>query len=87
MTLFHQTGEEMIQARHMIVLIFCASQAVTGSLEIVQKLCIRARPTSGACSSTSVLERMLLLFPNPGQGNSGGWSGNWCLPVPAWLSG
>lgn len=76
----------MIQARHMIVLIFSASQAVTESLEVVQKLHIRASPASGAYSSASVLERMSFLFPNPGRENSSGWAGNWCLPVPAWLS-
>lgn len=72
MTLFHQTGEEMIQARHMIVLIFSASQAVTESLEIVQKLRIRARPASGAYSSASVPARMSCPFPNAGRENSGG---------------
>lgn len=72
MTLFHQTGEEMIQARHMIVLIFSASQAVTESLEIVQKLRIRASPASGAYSSASARERMSFLFPNPEREKSGG---------------
>lgn len=84
-TLFPQTGEEMIPARHMSVLIFSASQAVTECLEMVQKLHIRACPASGAYSSTSVLGRMLFLFPNLGWENSAGWSGNRCLPVPAWL--
>lgn len=66
MTLFCETGEEMIQARHMIVLNFSASQAVTESLEMVQKLCICVRLSSGAYSSTCVLERMLFLFPDLG---------------------
>lgn len=84
-TLFPRIGEEMIPARHMSVLIFSASQAVTECLEMVQKLHIRACPASGAYSSTSVLGRMLFLFPNLGWENSAGWSGNRCLPVPAWL--
>lgn len=47
MTLFHQTGQEMIQARHMIALFSSASQAVTENLEIVQKLHIWAHPARG----------------------------------------
>lgn len=46
MTLFHQTGEEMIRARHMIALFSSASQAITENLEVVQELCIWARPTT-----------------------------------------
>lgn len=65
-TLFPQPGEEMIPARHMSVLIFSASQAVTECLEMVQELHIRACPASGAYSSTSVLGRMLFLFPDLG---------------------
>lgn len=75
----------MIPARHMSALIFSASQALTECLEMVQKLHIRACPTTGAFCSTSVLGRMLFLFPNLGWESSAGWSGNRCLPVPAWL--
>lgn len=92
MTLFHQTGEETIRAKHTIVLNFSASRAVTERLETVQELRIRARPASGACCSASVLGRVSLLFPSPGREDSGGdgetgalrylpgAGGNWCSP-------
>lgn len=86
MTLFHRTVEEMIQARHMVVLILSASQAVTESLEIVQKLHVQARPASGAYSSTSVCERMWFVVPDPGRENGDGCSRNRCFLLPAWLS-